>query len=144
MTDLLLSPSLSSSSRLIVCFLYSTSRLTHILQMPGKRVAMVTVPRWTPFGHFSMTEKKMSPICVCECGDRMAPRVAALLSPHYTKKILLQQFCFAVFLPLHSEYKQEKCDILSHTSSSCSKVALDSATNHFNRELCTKPDQLVM
>lgn len=34
--------------------------------MPGKRVAMVTGPGWTPRGHFDLTEW-MSPVCVREC-----------------------------------------------------------------------------
>lgn len=52
---------LSLSSHLIVYFPYSLSHLTHILWIPGERVAMVTGQGWTPMGHFHLTE--MSPVC---------------------------------------------------------------------------------
>lgn len=81
--------------------------------MPGKGVAMVTGPGWTPRGHLDLTER-MSPVraCVCECaclsGYRdgnlpekvcvcvcaLPPRVVTLQSAQFTKALVVAAVLF--------------------------------------------------
>ena len=62
--------------------------------MPGKTVAMVTTPGWTPRGHFDLTERT-SPVCVRASVPVMRPGWQSPQVCSAYKTVLFFSCCFA-------------------------------------------------